>query len=385
MSQNKFKYQKDRRYFAQVAGGMEDEAILELQELGATNTEKKYRGVEFEADRGTVYQINYCSRLVTRILAPLASFKATEEEELYQKAKGIAWEEIFGLTDTFKIYGNINIKSSEIYHSRYASLQVKDAIADRFRNKFGKRPDVDTNNPEVVFNLYIQNDIATISLDTSGESLHKRGYRKSAGKAPMQETLAAVIVRLSEWKGENQFIDPMCGSGTILCEALMKYCNIPSGYLRSEFGFQYLPDYDQKTWKKIKQKCDAKIRSIKENKIQGIDISPAMIKMARRNCQQLPYGDKIGLTVSSFQSQSDLSNKTIVTNPPFGVRMGNKKTLKKLYTRFSKKLKKSASGSKVLLYCGKPELLDYIWMKEDWQKELPNGGIEGQLVQYQVY
>ena len=247
-----FDYQKNNRYFAQIAGESEKIGAEELKELGAGDIEISYKGCYFTADKETLYKINYCSRIATRILAPLLNFNCPDTDTLYEKARKIPWEEIFGLADTFAIFSNINIKSSQIYHSRYASLKLKDGIVDRFRDRSGDRPNVDTDNPDVVFNLFIQNDRATISLDTSGDSLHRRGYRIESGVAPMQETVAATMVRLSEWDGESTLYDPMCGSGTILCEALMKYCRIPSGYLRDGFGFENLPDFDQAAWERVK-------------------------------------------------------------------------------------------------------------------------------------
>ena len=382
---NIFDYQENKRYFAQIAGHSEEVGAQELKNLGARDIETAYKGAHFTADRKVLYKINYMARIITRVLAPLVNFHCPDTDILYDEARKIPWENIFNNKQSFAIFSNINIKSSQIYHSKYAALKLKDAIVDRFRDKTGQRPDVNTKNPEVVFNLYIQNDQATISLDTSGDSLHRRGYRLESGPAPMQETVAATMLHLSKWDGENKLYDPMCGSGTILCEALMKYCNIPAGYLRPDFGFQYLPDFDQSLWEKVKDKCDSNIRALDPGLIKGSDISSDMIKMARKNCSQLPYGDRIILSVKAFQDIKDLSNMTIITNPPFGVRMGNKNNMEQLYIEFSKKLKELGSGSKVVVYSGKPKLLDNIWMKSDWQTVLVNGGLEGKAAQYQVY
>ena len=380
-----FDYQKNRKYFAQIAGRSEKIGARELQDLGAEDIEIGYRGAHFKADKSTVYKINYTARIVTRVLAPITEFPSPNTDILYDEAKKIPWENFFTIDDSFAIYANINIKSSKIYHSKYASLKLKDAIVDRFRDKRGKRPDVNTIRPDIVFNLYIENDIATISLDTSGDSLHRRGYRIDSGEAPMQESLAATIIRLAQWNGENELYDPMCGSGTLLCEALMKYCRIPSGYLKNNFGFENLPDFDFKLWKEVKDSCDSKIKKLETGLIKGSDISSEMIRIARENCSQLPYGDRIILSVKPFQDIKKIENMTIVVNPPFGIRMSNVGRLKNLYTEFSKWLKNKASGSKVLVYSGKPELLDYIWMRADWEKKLVNGGVEGVLAQYEVY
>lgn len=380
-----FEYQKNHKYFAQIAGRSEKIGARELQEMGAEDIEIGYRGAHFKADKSTLYKINYTARIITRVLAPIAVFSCPNTDVLYDEAKKIPWEEFFTIEDSFAIYANINIKSSKIYHSKYASLKLKDAIVDRFRDKEGERPDVNTAQPDIVFNLYIENDIATISLDTSGDSLHRRGYRVASGEAPMQETLAATIIRLAQWDGKNELYDPMCGSGTLLCEALMKYCRIPSGYLKNNFGFANLPDFDLKLWKEVKDSCDSKIKKLETGLIKGSDISSEMIRIARKNCSQLPSGDRIILSVKPFQDIKKIENMTIVVNPPFGIRMSNVDRLKNLYTEFSKWLKNKASGSKVLVYSGKPELLDYIWMRADWEEKLVNGGVEGVLAQYEVY
>jgi len=380
-----FEYQKNKKYFAQIAGRSERIGARELQDMGAEDIEIGYRGAHFKADKSTLYKINYTARIITRVLAPIAVFSCPNTDVLYDQAKKIPWEKFFTIEDSFAIYANINIKSSKIYHSKYASLKLKDAIVDRFRDKKGERPDVNTAQPDIVFNLYIENDIATISLDTSGDSLHRRGYRVASGEAPMQETLAATIIQLAQWDGENELYDPMCGSGTLLCEALMKHCRIPSGYLKNNFGFANLPDFDLKLWKEVKNSCDSKIKKLETGLIKGSDISSEMIRIARKNCSQLPYGDRIILSVKPFQDIKKIENMTIVVNPPFGIRMSNVDRLKNLYTEFSKWLKDKASGSKVLVYSGKPELLDYIWMRADWEEKLVNGGVEGVLAQYEVF
>ena len=246
-----YEYQS-KGFFAQVPGMMEELCEQELIELGATNTKAAYRGVYFDADKTTLYKINYTSRLLSRVLAPLKSFHCHNTNVLYKSASQIEWEDFLSIEKTFSI--SASVAKSNINNSLFASQRLKDAIADYFRNKYDKRPSVNTVNPDVRFNLHIEKDEAVISLDASGESLHKRGYRLLAGEAPMQETLAAAIIRISEWDGENTLWDPMCGSGTILCEALMHYCRIPAQKLRKNFGFFNLPDFDAEVWNKLKSR-----------------------------------------------------------------------------------------------------------------------------------
>ncbi len=251
------------------------------------------------ADIPTLYKINYTSRLLSRVLAPLVTFPCHTTNTLIQKAKKIHWEDFLSNKKTFAISSSVS--KSRITNSLYASQCLKDGIADYFRDKYGKRPDVEVVNPDVRFNLHIEKDMAVISLDTSGESLHKRGYRLLAGEAPMQETLAAAIIRLSKWDGENPLWDPMCGSGTILCEALMHYCRIPAQKLRKKFGFFNLPDFDRNAWNKVKEEFDSKIRPLPKNIISGSDKSQQAIEVAKDNLSHLPYSDSVDLSVKPFQ------------------------------------------------------------------------------------
>src|SRR4030042_2078434 len=268
-------------YFAQAPGMMEELCEQELLELGATNTKTAYRGVYFKADKPALYRINYTSRLISRVLAPLMTFHCHNTNVLIKTAEKIRWEEIFSVDKTFAITGSV--AKSQITNSLYASQVLKDGIADYFRAKFGKRPNVETVNPDVRFNLHIEKDTAVISLDTSGESLHKRGYRLLAGEAPMQETLAAAIIRISKWGGEKPLLDCMCGSGTILCEALMHYCRIPAQKLRKKFGFFHLPDFNKSAWEKFKDEADSKIRSLPKGIISGRDKSQITVNIAKEN------------------------------------------------------------------------------------------------------
>jgi putative N6-adenine-specific DNA methylase len=284
-----YEYQSSNNYFAQVPGMMEELCEQELIELGAKNTKTAYRGIYFEADLSTLYRINYTSRLISRVLAPLKLFHCGNTNSIMKMAKKIEWDKIFSIDQTFAVTSSVS--KSTINNSLYASQVLKDGIADYFRAKFGKRPNVETANPDVRFNLFIEKDHAVLSLDTSGESLHKRGYRLLAGEAPMQETLAAAMIRISKWDGEKPLLDVMCGSGTILCEALMSYCRIPAQKLRTKFGFFHLPDFNNSLWEKIKDEADSKIRSLPEGIISGSDISQSTIKIAQENLSRLPYSE----------------------------------------------------------------------------------------------
>ena len=213
-------YQKSGRYFAQIAEGLEDLGGKELQELGARDIKSGHRGFYFSADKASLYRLNYCSCLLSRVLAPLIRFDCHSAKYLYKTACNIDWPSLIDLKNTFAVKANVS--HSKITHSQYASLRLKDAIVDIFRKKTGKRPDVDTKTPDVLFNLHIQNNKATIYLDTSGASLHRRGYRSQSITAPMQEIVAAAIIRLSGWDGSRPLVDPMCGSVMRSYDALLQ-------------------------------------------------------------------------------------------------------------------------------------------------------------------
>ncbi|HSR18054.1 MAG TPA: THUMP domain-containing protein, partial [Ignavibacteriaceae bacterium] len=362
---------------------MEDLCREELIELGASETETDYKGVYFKTDTLTLYKINYTSRLLSRVLAPLITFPCHTTNILKQKAKKIHWEDFCSIKKTFAI--SASVSKSRITNSLYASQCLKDGIADYFRDKYGKRPDVEVVNPDVRFNLHIDKDTAVISLDTSGESLHKRGYRLLAGEAPMQETLAAAIIHLSKWDGENMLWDPMCGSGTILCEALMHYCRIPAQKLRKKFGFYNMPEFDRSEWNKVKEECDNKIRSLPKNIIRGSDKSQKAIEVARENLSHLPYSDSVDLTCKPFQQVKKFENGTIIANPPYGIRLGELEEVQALYKEFGDFLKTNCIGTSAFMYTGNPELRKSIGLKTTRRIHLDNGKLEGVLLQIDSY
>jgi putative N6-adenine-specific DNA methylase len=370
-------------YFAQVPGMMEELCEQELKELGASDTKVSYRGVYFTAEKETLYKINYTSRLLSRVLAPLKSFHCNNTHVLYKTGLKINWEDFLSVEKTFSI--SASVAKSNITNSLFASQRLKDSIADYFRNKYEKRPSVDTVSPDVRFNLHIEKDKAVISLDTSGESLHKRGYRLLSGEAPMQETLAAAIIRLSEWNGESPLWDPMCGSGTIICEALMHYCRIPAQYLRKKFGFFNLPDFDLELWEKIKKDCDSKIRPLEKGIISGSDKSQKILETAQNNLSRLPYSASVELKCHPFQHVKKFENGTLITNPPYGIRLGETEDVKALYKELGDFLKTNCKGTSAFIYTGDPALRKSIGLRTSRRVPLVNGKLEGVLLQIDSY
>jgi putative N6-adenine-specific DNA methylase len=378
-----YEYQSNQLFFAQIADGIKGPGACELSGLGAHNASPEYGGIYFNADREALYRINYSTRLATRILAPLVSFDCPSADQLYEKAKGINWTDFISSENTFAIFSNVS--NSRITNSHYASLRLKDAIVDSFRELTGQRPDIDPRDPDIWLNLHIRDDRAVISLDTSGGSLHRRGYRKDSVSAPMQETVAAAIIDHTEWNGEAPLYDPMCGSCTLLCEALMYYCKIPSGIFRERFGFKFLPDFDEALWRKVKKDLDSRVRELPEGHISGSDISSKAVEISKTNILNLPFGDKVKLETLDFRQHGGLENGTIVANPPYGIRMGNRQELDLLYKSLGDYLKRKCNGSTAFIYFGERSFIKKIGLKPAWKKPLKTGGLDGRLVKYELF
>ncbi|MBL7179706.1 MAG: class I SAM-dependent RNA methyltransferase [Desulfobacterales bacterium] len=379
-----FKYQKTNRYFAQLPGGFETLAAAELEDLGASRLEPGFRGIHFSADHAALYAINYKARMITRVLAPLISFQCRDRDDLYRAGRSIDWTIFFALKHTFGIFANV-ADNANIRHSKFAALCLKDAVADFFRQRLGERPNVDPTNPDIWLNLYIERNKGTISLDTSGGSLHRRGYRHKTVEAPMQETVAAAMVELSGWNGEKPIYDPMCGCGMLLCEALMKYCRLPAGFLKQNFGFRFLPDFDNNLWESVKIKADENIRQLPDGLIAGSDIADIAVESAGINCRALPGGDRIELSRKDFKDISGLENRVIVCNPPYGIRLKPADDLGEFYRNFGDFLKQRCRGSQAYIYFGNREMLKKIGLKPAWKKPLKNAGLDGRVAKYELY
>ena len=378
-----YQYQKDNRYFAQISDALKKAGARELTELGAEDVRPEFSGIYFRADQPTLYRINYQTRLISRCLAPLISYTCPDTDTLYQKAKQIKWEDFFAPGNTFAVSGNVS--DSAISHSKYAALRLKDAIADYFKEKTGQRPDVSVRNPDILLNLHIRNDQAVISLDTSGGALHRRGYREETVAAPMQETVAAAIIRFSEWDGSVPLHDPMCGSGTLLCEALMRYSNIPAGVFRKQFGFEFLPDFKGAVWQQIKKETDGQIRKLPKGFIAGSDVSAEAVSAARTNLMGLHFGNNVSVERTDFRELSALEGYVIVTNPPYGIRMGSHENLAMLYKNLGDFLKQKCKGSAAFIYFGERDYIKKIGLKSAWKKPIKAGGLDGRLVKYEIY
>ena len=378
-----FAYQHDQTFFAQIAEGIEELGAEEIRRLGAVAARPSFCGLHFKADPAALYRINYQSRLVSRVLAPLARFACYDTDRLYRMARQVPWKAIMEVNQTLAVFANIS--ASKIRHSQYAALCLKDAIVDYFRDDCGRRPDVRRIDPDVWINLFIDNNRAVVSLDTSGGSLHRRGYRLEGSEAAMQETVAAAIIQWTGWDGSKPLVDPMCGSGTLLAEALMHHCRIPAAFLRSRFGFEHLPDFDRGLWSSVKTQADRAIRPSPPGLISGSDIAAAAVTTARANLRRLPHGESIRIETADFKGRSDLAGRVILCNPPYGLRLKPTGGTASFYKEIGDFLKQRCAGATAFIYFGEREMLKHIGLKPSWKRPLKNGGLDGRLAKFEMY
>jgi len=378
-----YEYQQSGRYFAQLADDIKDIAEIELLELGAVDTSHSYRGVYFNADQESIYRINLHSRLINRVLAPLKTFDCHSDNYLYKVGKQIRWEDFLNSEQTLAVFASVT--QSNINHSKFAALRLKDAIVDYFRERDGKRPSIDRRNPDLWLNVHIEKNVAIISVDTSGGSLHRRGYRVETIQAPMNETLAASIIRYTKWDGQTPIYDPLCGSGTLLCEAYLAATKTPSANLRSKFGFERLPDFDVELWAKVKKVADNKIIPLSNNLIYGSDIDSRVVAIAQKNSAVIDSDTQIQIIQKDIFEIEKLEDATIVCNPPYGIRMKKKKDLNTFYKDIGDFLKQRCTNSTAYIYFGDRKYIKEIGLRSSKKWILSNGGLDGRLVKYMMY
>ncbi len=362
--------------------GLEQVLAEELAQLGAENINVLHRAVSFEGDKELMYRANYCLRTALRILKPVSSFVARDEQMLYDKIFSVKWHEIFDISDTFAV--DAVVSGKYITHSQYAALKVKDAVADEFRSRLGARPSVDVENPNFRINIHIENDKVTLSYDSSGESLHKRGYRKAVDKAPVNEVLAAGLVKLTGWKYDCNFIDCMCGSGTIPIEAAMQALAIPAGYFRKNFGFQYWSDFDKKLWEKVQCEENDKIRDF-DYCIYASDHSSKAVSIARSNIQNAHLSHDIILSKCDMQDVMPPESPGImIINPPYGERL-EEDDIVSLYRMIGDTLKKNFAGYQAWIISSDNRLLKLVGLKPSKKIEVYNGPLECRFVKFEVF
>ncbi len=370
------------KILGQISQSLEELGALELKRLGVKKTDPTYRGVFFEADAAMVMKVNYQSRLFDRFLLPLVGFGCHSSDYLYQKALKYPWENIFGINHTFAISGAAS--GSNISHSKWATLRLKDAIVDHFREITGKRPSVDRYDADVNLDLRIRGNNAEIRLDLSGGSLHRRGYRMESVKAPMRETIAAAALEMSGWNGQKPLVDPMCGSGTLICEALMKYCKIPAGFYREKWGFFRMDEFSKLVWKDVKAQADNQIISLPEGLISGSDITSRAVNATRVNLACFRDGRNVQVSKRDWHTHPGYNSCTILTNPPHGIRLAEG-VAEELIRDFGDFMKQKCSGAEAYIYLGDRALIKHVGLRTSWKKQLFSGGLDGRLAKYELY
>ena len=355
---------------AKTLAGLENVLADEIKALGGESVLVERRAVSFVGDQEMMYKANFHLRTAIKILKPIAEFEVTNRDELYDHAKEIPWTNYLALGKSFAI--DATVQSEMFVNSMFASLRVKDAIADQFREATGKRPSVNSDDPDIRINVHLMNNHCTLSLDSSGDSLHKRGYRIGQGEAPINEVLAAGMIMLTGWHGEKDFFDPMCGSGTLLIEAAMIAKGIPPGMYRKSFGFEQWPDFNEKLFADI---YNGEYEKEFEGKIYGSDISPMDIALAKANVKNASLSKVIELQVQDFiNSEPPFANGIIITNPPYGERM-KPQSITELYASVGNTLKNKFAGFEAWIITSSEDGLKSIGLKPAKKIDLYNGAL----------
>ena len=372
---------KEFELIAKTFKGLENVLAKELSELGAKDVKVLNRAVSFKGNNAMMYKANLWLRTALSILKPIHTFKAKNEVDLYKGIAQIDWSEFLTVDDTLSI--STVVVSPYFNHSQFVALKAKDAIVDQFRSKFNKRPSIDTENPTILLNIHLTDDECSVSIDSSGESLHKRGYRLNSTIAPINEVLAAGMILLSEWDCNCNFIDPMCGSGTLPIEAALIAYNIPPGIFRKEFGFEKWKDFDADLFEDI-YNDDSNAREFKHS-IIGSDISSGAIRISAENVKNAFLTNKIELQVKDFLSATPYEEPgIIIMNPPYGERI-QKTNIEEFYESIGNVLKRSFAGFEVWIISGNKDALEYIGLHPSKKLTLYNGAIECKFQKFTMY
>ena len=367
---------------AKTMAGLEDVLAAELTALGAQNVEPLYRAVGFEGDKAMMYRANYCCRTALRILKPVTSFVARNELALYNNIFKIKWHEIFNINETFAI--DAVVSGNYFTHSQYAALKVKDAIADEFREHFGARPSVDVENPDLRINVHIENEKVTLAFDSSGESLHKRGYRKSVDKAPINEVLAAGLIKLTGWQCDSNFVDCMCGSGTIPIEAAMLAMGIPAGFFRKQWGFMKWHDFDKELWQNVLLDAGAEMEEF-DYEIIASDHSAKAVAIAKENITNAHLQHDIKLSKQDmFEMVPPEGGGIMIINPPYGERL-EEKELVTLYKGIGDALKRNFKGFEAWIISSNKDALKLVGLKPSKKIDVYNGPLECKFERFDVF
>ncbi len=367
---------------AKTLYGFEELLAKELRNLGAMNIETGVRNVSFEGDLGFMYKANLCLRTAIKIIKPITSFHVRDEHDLYKKIYAMDWSPYLSVETTFAIDATVN--SDNFTHALYVSQKTKDAIVDKFRDQEGKRPDVDIKTPDMRINIHIQKELCNVSLDSSGASLHHRGYRTATNIAPINEVLAAGLLLHSGWDGQCDFLDPMCGSGTILTEAAMIACNIPANINRKGFAFEKWPDFDEELYQKILSSSLNKTREF-HYKIVGYDKAPSAVQKAIDNVANANLSEYIQIEQQNFFDSEKFTENHLhmVFNPPYGERLNIE--MEEFYASIGNTLKRQYPGTDAWFITSNLEALKFVGLRPSRKIKVFNSHLESKLVKYVMY
>ena len=369
-------------FIAKTFAGLEEILAQELKDLQIDDVELLNRAVSFRGSLKDLYNANYWCRTALRILKPIAEFPSANENELYKGISAINWSDYLNLEDTFAI--DATISKSNLNHTQYAALKTKDAIADQFVRKFGKRPDVETTRPTLRISIFIQFNKCVVSLDSSNISLNRRGYRKNTGAAPLNEALAAGMILLSGWDKKSHFIDPMCGSGTLLIEAALIAMNIPPASYRDYFGFQNWRDFDAELWKEVKLESIDKQQDF-DFKIIGTDLAAGMITVAQNNIQSAHLQHDVEIHQMAMQEFTPPQGPgVLVCNPPYGERIQTRDIVD-LYREIGDTLKRNYHGYSAWIISSDIIALKQLGLYPTRKIELFNGPLECRFERFDIY
>ena len=361
--------------------GAEEVLQDELRELGYKNTTVLNRAVQLEGNLRDIYFLNLHLRCAITILYQIARFKIRDEKDLYKEAMKIDWTAYFDVNKTLAVKGAV--QSTLFNHSKFPMLLVKDAIVDTFRDKTGDRPNIETKTPQIVVDTYIRNDEVILSINTSGAPLYHRGYRTEVGTAPLNEVSAAVMLRLSGWDKKSDFMDPFCGSGTLLIEAALLAYNIPSNIERRHYAFKNLKGFDVEAWDEIYNAVSMRPTKLPFT-ISGSDMSDEMVLKARRNLRTFPFGRFIEVKASGFEEMKRTAdNGVLVTNPPYGERMGDE--VEDMYEQLGDWFKSEMKGWKCWIISSNEDALKRVGLKPDRKVKLFNGDLECSFRKYTIF
>ena len=370
------------KMIAKTFFGFEEILAKELQQLGAQDVEQGTRMVSFKGDKGFMYKANLSLRTALKILKPIYYFRANNETSLYKGIQSMDWSKYLNANQTFVI--DTTIHSENFKHSQFVSQKCKDAIVDQFRERTGQRPSVDKDFPDLRINIHIDRDQCSVALDTSGNSLHQRGYKTATNIAPINEVLAAGMLLLSGWEGKSDFIDPMCGSGTILAEAAMIACNIPANINRKEFAFEKWNDWDNDLFDQI---IDALMKRTREfhYTIKGFDKAPSAVEKAKANIKNANLDDYVTIELANFfeSKKENQGPLHIVFNPPYGERLDIQ--MERFYRELGDTLKLNYPNTNAWFITANLEALKFVGLKPSRKIKLFNGSLEARFVKYEMY